>query len=292
MDVIKLLLETQNNAFKSSLQIFVEQMDSTMNSFRTDLQELKDNFTFMEQNIKELKDEMKDCKRNCNADRTQVLELQAQLQSSKVSFEALTTRCNNLDDQSRLNNLVVGGIQEDPWETPEHTSTKLYSFLEDKMQMPCVILDEAHRIGKRQDDRPRAVLVRFSRRTDRDAVIRNGKMLEGSRIYVTEDLCPESMQIKKAQLPMLKQAKQEGKIAYFAGTKLVIREKRTYEEHGRVRESWSTSQTRGEGRTTGLATTTHPATPTPTPTTTQDSEQATNQELGGRNVPNRLQLFH
>lgn len=77
---------------------------------------------------------------------------------------------------------------------------------------------------------------------DRDAVLRSGRMLEGSRIYVSEDLCPESMKIKKEQVPMLKQAKRDGQIAYFGGTKLVIQDKRTRETQNKVRTSWSTSQ--------------------------------------------------
>lgn len=42
-----------------------------------------------------------------------------------------------------------------------------------------------------------------------------------------EDLCPASQAAKKAQLPLLKQAKSEGKVAYFRHTRLIIKEKRT-----------------------------------------------------------------
>ncbi|MPC81527.1 hypothetical protein E2C01_076148 [Portunus trituberculatus] len=55
--------------------------------------------------------------------------------------------------------------------------------------------------------------------------MRNVVKLRGSRIYVNEDLCTASQEIKKAQLPQLKQAKSEGKVAFFRHTKLIIKER-------------------------------------------------------------------
>ncbi|KAK3859672.1 hypothetical protein Pcinc_034240 [Petrolisthes cinctipes] len=55
--------------------------------------------------------------------------------------------------------------------------------------------------------------------------MRNVGKLKGSRIFVNEDLCPASHNIRKAQFPALKEARSQGKIAYFRHTKLIIREK-------------------------------------------------------------------
>ena len=58
-----------------------------------------------------------------------------------------------------------------------------------------------------------------------ETTMRNVSKLWGSRIYINEDLCPASQEIKKAQLSQLKQAKAEGKIAYFCHTKLIIKDR-------------------------------------------------------------------
>ena len=42
---------------------------------------------------------------------------------------------------------------------------------------------------------------------------------------MNEDLCPASMQKKKEQLPIMKKAREEGKIAFFRHTRLVIKER-------------------------------------------------------------------
>ncbi|KAG0701735.1 hypothetical protein GWK47_025212 [Chionoecetes opilio] len=58
--------------------------------------------------------------------------------------------------------------------------------------------------------------------------MRNVAKLRGSSIYINEDLCPASQEIKRVQLPLLKQAKSEGKVAYFRHTKLIIKDKNIY----------------------------------------------------------------
>ncbi|KAK3889758.1 hypothetical protein Pcinc_006322 [Petrolisthes cinctipes] len=68
-------------------------------------------------------------------------------------------------------------------------------------------------------------MARFTRFSDREAVMRNVRKLKGSRIFVNEDLCPASHNIRKAQFTALKEARSQGKIAYFRHTKLIIKEK-------------------------------------------------------------------
>ncbi|KAK3874082.1 hypothetical protein Pcinc_020952 [Petrolisthes cinctipes] len=68
-------------------------------------------------------------------------------------------------------------------------------------------------------------MARFTRFNDREAVMRNVRKSRGSRIFVNEDLCPSSHNIRKAQFPALKEARSQGKISYFRHTKLIIKEK-------------------------------------------------------------------
>ena len=55
--------------------------------------------------------------------------------------------------------------------------------------------------------------------------MRNVFKLRGTRIFINEDLCPASQSIKKSQMPLLIQARSEGKVAFFQHTKLIIKEK-------------------------------------------------------------------
>ena len=85
-------------------------------------------------------------------------------------------------------------------------------------------LERAHRVGQHQDARPRPIVARFTRYSDREAVMRSAKKLRGTNIYINDDLCAASQGIKKAQMPQLKQARAQGKIAFFRHTKLIVKE--------------------------------------------------------------------
>ena len=78
--------------------------------------------------------------------------------------------------------------------------------------------------GPRTLSRPRPVVVRFEKFSDREAVIRNSRKLKGTGIFVNEDLCPASME-KKEQFPLIKKAREEVNIAFFRHTRLIINER-------------------------------------------------------------------
>lgn len=56
-------------------------------------------------------------------------------------------------------------------------------------------------------------------------------------IYINEDLCPASQEIKNSQIPLMKKAREVGKIAFFKQTKLIIKERgdQAYEGFTRLR---------------------------------------------------------
>lgn len=56
-------------------------------------------------------------------------------------------------------------------------------------------------------------------------MIRNARKLRSTGIYINEDLCPASQEIVKSQLPRMKQARSEGKTAYFKHTRHVFKER-------------------------------------------------------------------
>ncbi len=60
--------------------------------------------------------------------------------------------------------------------------------------------------------------------------MRNANKLKGTNIFLNNDLCPASQAVKNAQMPLLKQAKAQGKIAFFRHTKLIVRER--YDDDG------------------------------------------------------------
>ena len=68
--------------------------------------------------------------------------------------------------------------------------------------MSQISIDRSHRLGKRKGpgQKPRAIIVKFTRYKDRHHVFTNKKLLKGSGISVTESPTPKRMeQLKKAR---------------------------------------------------------------------------------------------
>ena len=134
----------------------------------------------------------------------------------RTRLSDLEARLNYNEDHSRRNNLRISGVTEsEGGETWEQTAVSLKSLLENKLELPPLHIERAHRTGQRVDNKPRTIVARFTSYADREMVMRNARKLKGTRIYINEDLCPASQEIVKQQLPRLRKAKDEGKIAYF-----------------------------------------------------------------------------
>lgn len=225
-EAIKLLLSTQDQAYKGALEIMLKQVYDEMRSMKSTVDELRRSLEFSQGEVDDLKKEVKRLEKEKTADKTIIQELEKQSQTADETLETLEDRCDYLEDYSRRNNVHITGMEESPEnETWEQTAEKVQKLLADKMQLQNLQLERAHRVGQRTEQRTRPVVARFLRYGDRELVMRNAMKLKGTRIFINDDLCPSSQQKRNQQMPLLKQARSEGKIAFFRHTKLVIRER-------------------------------------------------------------------
>lgn len=225
-DLIKALLSTQEQAYRGAVEMLFKQANDNIKAVQSTVIELTTSLEFTQREVEDLKKELKQCKEEKIKDNLTIKKLQEDLQGSKVMVKELEDRANYMEDYSRRNNLQVIGIEEDKeTETWEQTAVKVSKLIEEKLQLPNIELERAHRVGQRDSQRHRPIVARFKRFGDREAVMRNARKLRGTRIYINEDLCPASQSIKRDQLPFLKQARSEGKVAYFRGTKLVVKDR-------------------------------------------------------------------
>lgn len=223
---MKTMLESQERAFNSALEIVVKQMNDHINKLENKVLDLTTSLEFTQREVDDLKSKGKDHEKDNKENKTKINQLTEQLESSNKKIKELEDRINQQEDYSRRKNIRISGLEErSSTETWEQTAAAVTSVLEDKMQLPGIVLERAHRVGLRREGKPRPIVARFSRYSDREAVLRNGRKLKGSNIFVNEDLCAASQAIKSSQFPLMKQARAQGKIAFFRHTKLIIREK-------------------------------------------------------------------
>ncbi|KAK3853303.1 hypothetical protein Pcinc_040147 [Petrolisthes cinctipes] len=231
--VLKTILDSQNQAYKGALEVFMKQISEHVNSLQSTISDLRTSLEYTQKEVEELQHEIKNCKQDKKNDREVIKGLKEELQVSGKIAKELEEKVNYQDDYSRRNNLQIIGVEEQGGETWEQTANQVLKLFEEKLHLPNLQLERAHRVGRREDYRGRPNIARFSKFGDREAVMRSVTRLRGTNIFINEDLCPASQDIRRAQLPQLKKARSEGKIAYFRHTRLIIREKpNDYDESG------------------------------------------------------------
>ncbi|KAK4309380.1 hypothetical protein Pmani_018985 [Petrolisthes manimaculis] len=205
MEAIKVLLEAQNNSFKRALDVIVEQLNSRIKATEETVRDLTRSLEFSQAEVKDLQSQVSELMKRDNSNKDIIETL-------KRKICELEQRSNYQKDYNRRCNLRISGVPEqqgvETWEVTANTVKKL---LQDKLQLPSMQIERAHRTGQASHvtGRPRTIVARFERYGDREAVFRNAKKLRGTNIFINDDLCPASLELRKIQMPQLKQAKED-----------------------------------------------------------------------------------
>ena len=171
-------------------------------------------------------------------------QIELQVKEKKISglsndTEKMKLKLEYLENQNRRNNLRIDGIPEDRYETWEQTEEKVKSILLNKLKLEeQPLIERAHRIGRRRnsDDstsgqgsnvrlRPRTIVCKFYDWKLKEAILKSARRNKPEGIFINEDLAENTIKKRKDQLPRLKEAKQQGKIAYFVLDRLVIKDR-------------------------------------------------------------------
>lgn len=116
------------------------------------------------------------------------------LSAAEISIEELTTennvlqlRINELEDQSRRNNLIFHGIPDakEPW---KETESKLNTLLADAhISLPSNAIERAHRLGTYSPNKCRPVIAKFASFKTKELILSKRKHFKESDISISED---------------------------------------------------------------------------------------------------------
>ncbi|CAG2185030.1 unnamed protein product [Mytilus edulis] len=126
------------------------------------------------------------------------------------------------------NNLIFSGLQ---YQKDEHVEEKLRNFLQNELKINHRIeFGNAHRFGKQGFNGTRPIVARFLFRKDLEMVLSSAYHLRGKPFGIKEQFPFEIEQARKKLYPILKKAKQDGKMASLVRDKLFINGKLYMEE--------------------------------------------------------------
>ena len=127
--------------------------------------------------------------------------LQIEVFSLKVEVKNLEKKAEDQEQYSRRNCLLIHGLTETK---TEDTDEMVLDIINNKLNIEIsqISIYRGHRLGKRKGpgQKPRAIIVKFTRYKDRYHVFSKKKLLKGTGISVTESLTLKRMEhLKKAR---------------------------------------------------------------------------------------------
>ena len=105
-----------------------------------------------------------------------------------------------MEDRSRRNNLRIDGITESNHESWDECKDKVQSVLTNKLGLKDVVIERAHRVAagrKAREDVPRTVVFKLLNFQDKVEIMKNCKNLKDTGIYINEDFCKETNELRK-----------------------------------------------------------------------------------------------
>ena len=211
---LKLLLEVQANGYNDSIDRLHREMSEMKKHYDEKIRDLEISLEYSYKDMEEIKKSM--------TPKDVFVKMEDR---SRDELQRLDSRINKQEDYSRKHNLRIDGLEEIKSETSQQTEVKVLSIFKEYFNAPNIGIDVAHRIKSSllSHKNNQTVLVRLKKISDRDFILRNTSKLKNSKIFINEDLCEETLKSRKAKIPEMKTARESGKIAYFIGDKLIIK---------------------------------------------------------------------
>lgn len=147
-----------------------------------------------------------------------------EINSLKARVQVLEDSQETEDRRKRSLNLIIQGVEAQSKEGAFDNIKDLFSTTLDVPVRPVEVV----RIRSASSDDPQPkmkFLVRLENSNDKIAVLRKCfKLKDKPHIRIWEDLTPHQQARKKALMPKFKEIRNNGKIAYFRGDKLFMKE--------------------------------------------------------------------
>ncbi|XP_077508497.1 uncharacterized protein LOC144119845 [Amblyomma americanum] len=123
--------------------------------------------------------------------------VQHQLNSLSEVVSKLASRNDELENRSRRNNLLFHGLAEEDEETNKALFIAVTKVFIDNLQLDCPKIERYHRLGRKQEGRPRPVIVKVLDFREKTQALKNAHRLKNSGISLSEDFSAHVRLIRK-----------------------------------------------------------------------------------------------
>lgn len=256
---------TSNSSIASSMDIESDQLGSVLDhdvtvttserhgenlsmnillDIQKNCQSLNKKFDKLDKSVRDLKKENKKLQEQNEKLTKTVNTLAANVSELEFSTNENSSKLDQLEGQSRRQNLKFYDIEEADNETWEQSEEKVRQYIKTELEIDDsnISIERAHRLPGKY--KPRPVIVKLSFYKDKDKIIKRYRELRksvreahprdnvdgaggaeptsGIRVRVSEDFPDRVRKARSALIPFLKQSIDSGKNAYLRFDKLVV----------------------------------------------------------------------
>ena len=139
------------------------------------------------------------------------------------TVEELKQKVDQLENQNRRNNLIMHGVAEKERETWSDTEDLVRENLRRVMGLSLADgdIERAHRLGRSGSGR-RPIIIKFLSFKTKSLILGSGHLLRGTGVGISEDFSARVRGIRRQLIPIMKQAKADGRRASIRYDKLII----------------------------------------------------------------------
>ena len=206
----------------SKFSKILERLDK-LDSIESNIKEVRDSVQKLEATVTKLKSDVAELDKGVKYIDAGLVEFKAKTNEDIASlhknllYQEAYSRRENLKFLNIPEQMVNAG--ESNHAVREDTKEVIYSFMKDKLQISDareIEFQRLHRNGKEAGKKPRPILVRFLRFTDRERVLKHARNLKDTPYAIHEDLPYEIVECRRQQMKKLKRARENGQTAYFS----------------------------------------------------------------------------
>ena len=215
-EIVKEELENQQEKIKEIIKLELTTTNERLDKISKEVADLTESIEFTQGKVKDIKEDISQVQTNLQ-------HIEDDMLDPDYDMEKLI----ELEDRSRRNNLRIDAISEVSHETWKMCEVSVKDLIKTKLEINDEIeIDCCHRMGKfKVKKKPRSIVCRFLRFNNKQKFLSNAKKLKSTGIFIYEDYCKETMDLRKSLWEEVLQHWQQKKIAYLSYRSVVVRER-------------------------------------------------------------------
>ena len=214
--IVKQLLESQDKAYRATIQLFMEDVRGELKSLRKDLDDVKLSVSFLSKEYDTAKVESKESDSRIHACIDKLTRKINQVEDDTMaSVEDMADHASYLENQSRRNNVKIIGVPESSSErTWEDTEKKVKVLIKSELKIEDNIeIERAHRVGKyqsrgrRREDggyeppKPRPIVAKISSWKVKESIVKKARAVRPQSIKFVDDFSQRTLAKRNNQIP-------------------------------------------------------------------------------------------